>query len=211
MEIRKKEFSSKKKGFPVVGFDSVLLSSVAEKFAYYSGGVVDRRISKIEAFTEYKKGEIIYRSHPSFRSGDRWNDWAYICWENKDTDADPEVFEGQLLLFLDIGSIKYEEYPILTNPAQRRRCDVIESQFLAIVHSSSGDDTDMSSPNRKNNIYSYSTMESVVHIVDCKCIEAPCFTVTNKSAKIGQHMRPSNITTVVDPSQWAEIFTEIWI
>jgi hypothetical protein len=46
-----------------------------------------RSVIKLVLFTEYKWNGKLFRSHPSFRGGRAWHDWAMFLYEKNEQDT----------------------------------------------------------------------------------------------------------------------------
>lgn len=53
-------------------------------------------------FTEYKKGDDIYRAHPDYRKDGPWYDWAYVEFGPDDTGDDGQCYPSQIWYFVDL-------------------------------------------------------------------------------------------------------------
>lgn len=75
-----------------------LVLRVAKRLFLHTGegGCLSAR-GELHGFTEFRKDGITYRSHPSFRRGKAWNDWAMVAWSEED---DP--IPAKIIMFLDL-------------------------------------------------------------------------------------------------------------
>jgi hypothetical protein len=55
----------------------------------------------LPCFTECKRGDQIYRSHPNYRKDGPWFDWAYFLFEYETGDDSQEI-PGQTWFFVDL-------------------------------------------------------------------------------------------------------------
>jgi len=53
-------------------------------------------------FTEHKRGDQIYRSHPNYRNTGPWYDWAYVEYGPNDTGNQGNLFPSQIWYFVDL-------------------------------------------------------------------------------------------------------------
>ena len=195
------KWSSPKMKSKACHFPQLISGSVFEHLSFYNGGHPGKRIHKVDGFTEVKLRQSnatvdnntassnvhIIRACPSFRSSRPWFDWAIIKWSCGDNDIDtPERYiEAQVLMMLDMTTIKYEDCPPSTTNNQLicdTPHDLIVPEQVAFVHSSKGGryKKDTSSTGRKSSIAFWSTMESNYQMVDLESIDKPCFVIVDK-------------------------------
>ena len=109
--------------------DPQILHSLTMRLFFHDGqGGCLMPNSTVRGFTEFKKHGVIYRAHPSYRSGKPWNDFAMI---NVDGYADP--VPAKIALFLDL-----MDSEVMTK-AQHRRFMNEKDPMLPIEEWSSDD------------------------------------------------------------------------
>ena len=152
------------------------------------------------------------RACPSFRLSRPWFDWAIINWETDDTDMD---VEGQVLMMLDMTTVKFEDNPEVPNPRYQDITsmphDIIEGDQVAFVHSAEGTRKDKSHSGRKSLIANWLEMEQHYQMVDVDSIKKPCFVIVDKyntEETRGKYVPgyATDIITLIPKAMWSNKF-----
>ena len=77
--------------------DELVLRVAKRLFLHTGEGGCLSATGVLYGFTEFRNNGITYRSHPSFRGGKAWNDWAMVAW-NEESDPVP----AKIIMFLDL-------------------------------------------------------------------------------------------------------------
>ena len=209
-------------------FPPNISGAVFNKLSHYNGGYNGKRISEVHGFTELivkhplqstdleQSTLHMIRACPSFRSSRPWFDWAMIKWSTSDAEENFDI-EGQILMMLDMTSIKFEECPtpnqqneILVNTPH----DLIEPNQVAFVHSAKGFRKDTSPSGRKSSIAFWLEMETECYqMIDIACISRPCFVVVDKFnlEETGGKYVPGYATEIISllpKSMWSNKFLD---
>ena len=168
-----------------------VLDSIYKKYEYYNHGTIGQRIKSIECFTQLQidpeddneDSSILFRACPSYRNSGSWFDWAIINW------GEYGYLEGQLLLFMNFGSLTFEEYDYILIEGMNQSHDIIGNNRVALVHSTV-------SGNRKferrpsdgseygtlvNRLSHFKDMEKEYNTISVENISQPCAVYVDKA------------------------------
>ena len=182
-------------------------------------------------FTEYKKDDIVYRSHPSYRSERAWHDWEYFKWNGFD-----KPIIGQIKLFIDLSQCQYlsedeiyekrgdgplpsiENHDNLT-PSQicaMERSNMLKNyisqhKLWAVIHSAHQQaipHSDYSSRYQfKSKIASRVDLEEDKYrIVPIESIESPAFVIMDDIKRSTIKNESTSAIVIDHPSTWSEHF-----
>ena len=202
-------------------FPQWICDSVFHKFAFYNAGNTRQRIKSVEGFTEYNvphqrssetnndNGSFLVRACPKFRSSRPWHDWALIKWNIENVDM---YIEGQVLMMLDLSTIKFEERPTMQSNllSYQTEHSIIESRLIAIVHSATEERIKTSYSNRESSIATWLKMEDTYQMVDISCIHKACFVIVNSVINTNHCNTTTGNTkeviSIIDKKDWSNIF-----
>ena len=68
-------------------------------------------------FTEYRRGDVIYRSHSNYRSDGPWHDWCFVKWELEDG----ETIQGVVQILIFVEAPDGELYAVVHAPDTSRQ------------------------------------------------------------------------------------------
>ena len=205
-------------------FPNVILNSIYNKLQYYNGGEVGRRIITISGFTELKiadNGDVVtYRANPSFRSNKNWHDWAMLNWieGNNEGSNDITTHAAQILMFLDIGSITYEDH--LDNQCHIEH-NVIPWEHVAFIHSTDAKKPIHTTPTKGKNVYTtrgyrslvaqWFDMENIYRMVDVNNISSDCFIIIDKKKHSENNSIPGSaekVVMILPTNEWCDRFID---
>ena len=200
-------------------FSPLTLEAVFHKLKNYNGGKIHRRLKSIHGFTEVTLTEpesAIIRACPSYRSCKDWHDWVNIEW---DIDSSTSELSAQVLIFLDITSIEYEETDSMESTSVHQE---FSDDFVAIVHSvniQKGSKTmpiDSRGPiNRQrgyfSSIASWYNMEEEYQLVSISTFQSKCFVLVDTVQEGATENFPGTakrIVRLLPKSQWHNKFID---
>ena len=213
-----------------VTIPSHILNSLFQKMKGYNHGEVHQRITSIECHTEWKglvteqNPNQLFRACPKYRNENDWYDWALMTWEGFG------ILPAQLLLFLDVKSMKFEDIV-----CHRRHNKVTAKNTLVLVHSATRDgrkgrraapikvkrtgaEIRSSFQGPVTRISTFYTMEDSYQLVDVDNIQDCAFVVVDSSGIVedneGNHITdylPGNAKEIiyVEPMyKWTKYFLD---
>lgn len=211
--------SKKKKGkeFPLhphIGY------SLFDKLNGYNHSQIGKRITSIEGFTEYSecddfKDEFhVFRACPDYRNSGDWYDWAYINWGEDFTSP------VQLLMFLDMTSMKFEDDPIEGVPLHEK----ISLEVAVLFHSTRDGSMRMSRNPAATirlqdergpmaRIVQWYEMETTYQLIDAKSICDRCFAVVDRCGVVSENNNilvgnARDIFIVKPMREWSKYFLD---
>ena len=190
----------------------------------FRGGCISTS-SVCEGFTEYKRDDMTYRCHPSYRSESSWYDWVFIKWN---TNANP--VPAKIYMFFDLTKCSFitenermeqMNIPILehvmeTGVENPDNNYIAQHKIWVVVHSA---DSSLLEPQLYPNDYHFKSkisyrvkMESKkFRVLPVESIVGPCFGMLNYSlpGRLDDGNTFDNTAIIIrSKDQWPNYFIE---
>ena len=210
-EIIESHWNSKSNSGKECNFPSHVLASLYSKLNNYNHGHVGKRIKSISGFTERRiinnnSDSVILRACPNYRSGLDWFDWATIDWGEEEG-----FLEAHLLMFLNMKSMKFDDYLDEDNVEPH---DVIDHDVCVLIHSIASNSISSSrqpakatevlyNPERGpiSKLCKFCKMEETYQLIDIECITGECFVLIDELNDDRSKSKIGNAKSVITVSR----------
>ncbi len=213
--VMRASWLSKTKKKEEVPFPNHVLEGLYSKIRSYNHGVAGRRVISIEGFTELKhidgSNQLLFRVCPGYRSGIDWFDWAILNWG----DIHGEL-PGQLLIFIDVDTMRFEEY-VEENELMQPH-DLLPHTLMVLVHSV-GADASSSQRHPASHINDnarsvgngpivkcsrFCSMENNFQLVSCETIVKEAFVLVDEPRQGADIRVPGSARNVIVVNHWED-------